>query len=82
LNGVHAFQGADARFHLCGSENVWRDLLDEIESLHAKAGPSKVSSACRCPKHPVEARKPKPGFHTKSLAADLVPVAMPLRAFS
>ncbi len=52
-----------------------------LESLRAKAGPLKVNSAYRCPQHPVEARKPKPGFHARGLAADLVPLAMPLRAY-
>lgn len=52
-----------------------------LDALRAKAGPLKVNSAYRCPKHPTEARKPKPGFHTRGLAADLVPLAMSLRAF-
>ncbi|HPT28397.1 MAG TPA: hypothetical protein PLZ95_18400, partial [Bryobacteraceae bacterium] len=39
------------------------------------------NSAYRCPQHPVEARKPKPGLHARGIAADLVPMAMPLRAF-
>ncbi|MBE0657817.1 MAG: hypothetical protein IH602_09000 [Bryobacteraceae bacterium] len=35
-----------------------------------------------CDRHnPVEARKPKPGYHARGLAADLVPLAVPLRAF-
>ena len=50
-------------------------------SLRAKTGPLKVNSAYRCPQHPAEARKSKPGFHARGLAADLVPMAMPLRAF-
>lgn len=40
-----------------------------------------MNSAYRCPQHPVEARKPKPGFHARGLAADVVPLGMPLRAF-
>jgi hypothetical protein len=40
-----------------------------------------VNSAYRCPKHLVEGRKPKPAYHARGLAADLVPPAMPLRAF-
>ena len=52
-----------------------------LESLRAKAGPLKVNSAYRCPQHPVEARKPKPGLHARGLAADLVPLATSLRAF-
>jgi len=75
------FKAAELRCPHCGREGVQRELLDVLESLRAKAGPLKVNSAYRCPQHPVEARKPKPGFHARGLAADLVPLAMPLRAF-
>lgn len=75
------FKSADLRCRHCGREGVQRELLDVLEALRAKAGPLKVNSAYRCPGHPVEARKPKPGFHARGLAADLVPLAIPLRAF-
>ena len=35
-------------------------------------GPMPISSGYRCPKHPVEARKRKPGAHAKGLAADIL----------
>jgi uncharacterized protein YcbK (DUF882 family) len=75
------FKAAELRCRHCGREGVRRELLDVLEALRAKAGPLKVNSAYRCPQHPVEARKPKPGFHARGLAADLVPLEMPLRAF-
>ncbi|MBE0658119.1 MAG: hypothetical protein IH602_10540 [Bryobacteraceae bacterium] len=75
------FKSTELRCHHCDREGVQRELLDVLEALRAKAGPLKVNSAYRCPKHPVEARKPKAGFHAQGLAADLVPLAMPLRAF-
>jgi len=75
------FKSAELRCRHCGREGVRTELLDVLEVLRAKAGPLKVNSAYRCPQHPVEARKPKPGFHARGLAADLVPLAMPLRAF-
>jgi hypothetical protein len=65
----------------CGREGVRRELLVVLEALRAKAGPLKVNSAYRCPNHPVEAPKPKPGYHARGLAADLVPLEIPLRAF-
>ncbi len=74
------FKSAELRCRHCGREGVRRELLDVLESLRAKAGPLKVNSAYRCPSHPVEARKPKPGYHARGLAADLVPLAMSLRA--
>lgn len=75
------FRAAELRCRHCGREGVRRELLDVLEALRGKAGPLKVNSAYRCPQHPVEVRKPKPGFHTRGLAADLVPLAVPLRAF-
>jgi hypothetical protein len=75
------FKSAELRCRHCGRAGVRRELLDVLESLLAKAGPLKVSSAYRCAKHPVEARKLKPGFHARGLAADLVPLAVSLRAF-
>ena len=75
------FKSAELRCRHCGREGVQRELLDVLEALRAKAGPLMVNSAYRCPKHPIEARKPKPGHHTRGLAADLVPLAMSLRAF-
>lgn len=75
------FKSAELRCHHCGREGVRRELLEVLEALRAKAGPLKVNSAYRCPQHPVEASKPKSGYHARGLAADLVPLAMPLRAF-
>lgn len=75
------FKSAELRCRHCGREGVRRELLDVLESLRAKAGPLKVTSAYRCPEHPVEARRPKPGFHSRGLAVDLVAMAMPLRTF-
>lgn len=75
------FKSAELRCRHCRREGVRRELLDVLEALRTKAGPLKVNSAYRCPAHPVEARKPKPGFHALGLAADLIPLAVPLRAF-
>jgi zinc D-Ala-D-Ala carboxypeptidase len=75
------FKAAELRCRHCGREGVQQELLDVLESLRAKAGPIQVNSAYRCPKHPIEARKQKPGFHARGLAADLAPLAMPLRTF-
>jgi|GEM_PF-600412 len=75
------FKAAELRCRHCGREGVRRELLDVLEALRAKAGLLKVNSAYRCPQHPVEASKPKPGFHAQGLAADVVPLAMPLRTF-
>ncbi len=75
------FKSAELRCRHCGREGIRQELLDTLEALRAKAGPLQVNSAYRCPQHPIEVRKPKPGYHARGLAADLVPLAMPLRAF-
>ncbi len=74
------FKAAELRCHHCGREGVRRELLDVLESLRAKAGPIRVNSAYRCPQHPIEARKPKPGYHVRGIAADLAPLGISLRA--
>ncbi len=75
------FKAAELRCRHCGREGVRRELLDVLEALRAKAGPIRVNSAYRCPQHPVEARKPKPGYHARGIAADLAPLGISLRAF-
>ena len=75
------FKAAELRCHHCGREGVRRELLDVLESLRAKAGPIRVNSAYLCPQHPIEAPKPKPGYHVRGIAADLVPLGISLRAF-
>jgi uncharacterized protein YcbK (DUF882 family) len=75
------FKTAELRCHHCGREGVRRDLLDVLELLRAKAGPIRVNSAYRCPQHPIEARKPKPGYHARGMAADLAPLGIALRGF-
>ena len=74
------FKAAELSCHHCGREGVRRELLDVLESLRAKAGPIRVNSAYRCPQHPVEARKPKPGHHARGIAADLTPLGISLPA--
>ena len=75
------FKAAELRCRHCGREGVRRELLDVLEALRAKAGPIRVNSAYRCPQHPVEGRKPKPGRHAQGIAADLISLAMSMRAF-
>jgi len=45
-------------------------LLQTIRTLYGK--PLFVSSGYRCPQHPVEAMKDKPGEHTHGMAADII----------
>ena len=43
--------------------------LQKLRDLYGK--PMVISSPYRCPKHPVEARKAKPGVHSLGLAVDI-----------
>ncbi|WP_325436288.1 D-Ala-D-Ala carboxypeptidase family metallohydrolase [Pseudomonas nitroreducens] len=43
--------------------------LQKLRDLYGK--PMTISSAYRCPKHPVEAKKAQPGEHTTGLAVDV-----------
>ncbi len=65
----------------CGVSGVKPELVEVLDALREKAGPLQVNSGYRCPKHPVEAKKLAPGFHSKGLAADLHPVRISLREF-
>ena len=46
------------------------DLLQLIRDQHGK--PIFISSGYRCPQHPVEAMKDKPGEHTHGMAVDII----------
>lgn len=53
--------------HQCPS-----DALGALDELRAAYGsPLSLNSAYRCPKHPVEASKPKPGTHGQGIAFDI-----------
>ena len=56
----------------CG-ELVWEESffewLDQVRFVYDK--PMVVSSGYRCPEHPIEARKHKPGAHTTGCAVDI-----------
>jgi len=45
------------------------DLVQTLRNLYGQ--PLVISSAYRCARHPVEARKAQPGVHTEGLAVDI-----------
>lgn len=56
----------------CGAVGITQkamDMLQELRDLWGK--PMIITSAYRCPEHPVEARKAKPGHHAKGHAFDI-----------
>lgn len=74
------FKASELRCRHCGRGGVKAALLEVLEALRAKVGPVIINSAYRCPDHPVEAAKPKPGFHAKGLAADVRSPTLNIRA--
>jgi uncharacterized protein YcbK (DUF882 family) len=56
----------------CNSEGVQPQLMDKLQELRTRYGkPMTITSAYRCPRHPVEATKTTPGAHALGLAADI-----------
>lgn len=56
----------------CGQspmDQAFMDKLDELREAYGK--PMRITSGYRCPDHPIEARKSKPGAHSSAKAADI-----------
>lgn len=57
----------------CGEQGIDPAFMDALQALRSSYGkPIVVSSAYRCPEHPIEAAKPEPGAHSTGQAADLL----------
>ena len=56
----------------CGAEGVQEDLVRKLQILRGQYGkPMIVTSGYRCPDHPAEVGKARPGTHAMGLAADI-----------
>jgi len=56
----------------CGERAIDPDFMDIIEDLREELGfPFVVTSGYRCPEHPIEAKKAKPGSHSTGMAIDI-----------
>jgi len=50
----------------CGKSNIDENFMKKVEVLREQLGfPFPVNSGYRCPEHPIEAKKPQPGYHEK-----------------
>ena len=55
-----------------GAHQMNVDVMDKIQQLRDYMNqPLKLTSAYRCPEHPVESAKTVPGQHSKGLAVDI-----------
>ncbi len=55
----------------CGKNEIKDELIDFAQELRDRCGfPLIVTSGYRCPDHPVERQKMRPGTHSKGVAVD------------
>jgi len=51
----------------CGSMNLDESFLIALQELRSAYGKSmRITSGYRCPEHPIEKKKPSPGYHSKA----------------
>jgi zinc D-Ala-D-Ala carboxypeptidase len=56
----------------CDADGMHSEFMEKLTSLRADWGqPMVVTSAYRCPNHPIEAKKTKPGTHASGRAVDI-----------
>ena len=58
----------------CGRSDMNPEFMDKLQDLRNQVGPLKVTSGFRCPNHPVERKKKRPGAHSAGTAADVQPI--------
>lgn len=56
----------------CGKNEMQADFLQKLQALRSVYGkPMRITSGYRCPAHPIEAKKAKPGAHASGCACDI-----------
>ena len=66
------FEDYELRCSHCGVEEMQPHFMEHIIVLRELLGfPFVVTSAYRCPDHPIEAAKEAPGVHTTGMAIDI-----------
>jgi zinc D-Ala-D-Ala carboxypeptidase len=56
----------------CGQNEMKPEFMAKLQKLRETYGaPMKVTSGYRCPQHPIEAKKARPGAHASGLACDI-----------
>lgn len=56
----------------CGTNEIKDEAIDLAQEVRDIVGfPMKITSGYRCPIHPIEAKKKKPGSHARGLAWDV-----------
>lgn len=57
-----------------GSAHMDQVFMEKLQAIRDVVGPMSITSAYRCPLHPVEAKKAKPGMHGQGRAVDVAMV--------
>ena len=66
------FHPDEFRCQHCGSEGIKSSFTEKLDAIREECGfPFLISSGYRCPEHPIEAKKEKPGAHSTGHAADI-----------
>jgi uncharacterized protein YcbK (DUF882 family) len=56
----------------CGKAGIRFEFVQALQALRDRLGvPLRITSGYRCPQHPVERGKAKPGRHAEGIAADI-----------
>lgn len=72
LDDLQYFTRKELACQHCGKEGMDVEFMAVVEELREELGfPFKVTSAYRCPEHPIEKKKSAPGTHTTGCAIDI-----------
>ena len=56
----------------CGKNEMKPEFMGKLQAFRIQYGkPMRITSGYRCPEHPLEAKKSKPGAHASGLACDV-----------
>lgn len=56
----------------CGKNEMRPEFMGKLQAFRTQYGkPMRITSGYRCPEHPLEAKKSKPGAHASGLACDV-----------
>jgi zinc D-Ala-D-Ala carboxypeptidase len=55
----------------CGQNEMNPEFMERLQKARDIFGPMRISSGYRCAKHPLEAKKARPGAHASGHAADV-----------
>ena len=72
LDDLKYFTRKELACQHCGKEGMDPQFMGFVEELREELGfPFRVTSAYRCPDHPIEQKKSAPGTHTTGQAIDI-----------